>query len=334
MKYFLFLILTAISGVTVFAQDCGNPITLCSNVPETIDSTSFAGGFGGPCFTATQSIYYTFTTNDPSGNPSGFSPYEVGANIQIENCTETDSLIEVIAGFYEVAPGQSPCNPMTSLNPCDTSTTSFQIGSGTLLPNTTYYMVLGINPLTAGFSCNVEVTLSGSPIEIDACCDDSILAGSSSDLVVFGAVDVPNQPEYFWSPEQFVDDFEIENPIATPAETTTFSVQAQIGDCQVTDEVTITVSTVEIIIPNDAITPDGNNLNDTWFIRNINLFENPIITVYDRWGQEVFNSIGYDKEWDGTNEGRRLATGTYYYVIEVNSATNPEQLTGHVAILN
>jgi gliding motility-associated-like protein len=41
--------------------------------------------------------------------------------------------------------------------------------------------------------------------------------------------------------------------------------------------------------------------------------------VFDRWGQQVFKSLGYRTPWDGTNNGKYLPTGAYYYVIELNT---------------
>ena len=44
------------------------------------------------------------------------------------------------------------------------------------------------------------------------------------------------------------------------------------------------------------------------------------MTIYDRWGQKVFNSVNYDpaNRWDGTSGGQKVPAGTYYYVIELN----------------
>ena len=41
------------------------------------------------------------------------------------------------------------------------------------------------------------------------------------------------------------------------------------------------------------------------------------VTVFDRWGREVYGSEGYKNDWGATNyNGHLLMDGTYYYVIE------------------
>jgi gliding motility-associated-like protein len=63
-------------------------------------------------------------------------------------------------------------------------------------------------------------------------------------------------------------------------------------------------------------------------------FESSLVTVYDRWGQQIFKSTGYAKPWDGTNKGKSLPMGAYYYVIELNSLeVNIPPVTGVISIV-
>ena len=59
------------------------------------------------------------------------------------------------------------------------------------------------------------------------------------------------------------------------------------------------------------------------------------LMVFDRWGQSVFKSVGYEQPWDGNYKGKYLPTGAYYYVIELNSleVTIPP-LVGVVSIVH
>ncbi|WP_299991705.1 gliding motility-associated C-terminal domain-containing protein [uncultured Pontibacter sp.] len=77
----------------------------------------------------------------------------------------------------------------------------------------------------------------------------------------------------------------------------------------------------ELDIPN-GFTPNGDGINDTWVIRNLpETFPNCRVTIYNRWGSPVFESKGYGREWDGTNNGKRLPDGTYYAIIEFGDDT-------------
>jgi len=56
--------------------------------------------------------------------------------------------------------------------------------------------------------------------------------------------------------------------------------------------------------------------------------------VFNRWGGLVFESSGLNypgNEWDGTNNGKELAVGTYYYIIDLNTGDEPQ--TGTITII-
>ena len=46
---------------------------------------------------------------------------------------------------------------------------------------------------------------------------------------------------------------------------------------------------------------------------------NSILFIYDRWGQEVFQTTGYSKTkaWDGSIKNKESAEGVYYYVLDL-----------------
>ena len=78
------------------------------------------------------------------------------------------------------------------------------------------------------------------------------------------------------------------------------------------------------IVIYNTYTPNGDGANDTWKITGINGYSNCEINVYNRWGQKIFSSIGYDnnQEWDGTSEGINVPTATYYYMIDLKANTD------------
>jgi gliding motility-associated-like protein len=85
-----------------------------------------------------------------------------------------------------------------------------------------------------------------------------------------------------------------------------------------------------IVIPN-AFTPNGDGINDTWDIKNLDSYLNCTIRVYNRYGENVYSSIGYGIQWDGKYRGADLPTGTYYYIINLKS--DLKVLSGFVAII-
>ena len=85
--------------------------------------------------------------------------------------------------------------------------------------------------------------------------------------------------------------------------------------------------------PYEAITPNNDGFNDTWTPLDIRSYQDALIQVFNRWGGLVFESNGgVDfQAWDGTNNGKELPVGTYYYIIDLNTGDVPQ--TGPVTII-
>ena len=73
-----------------------------------------------------------------------------------------------------------------------------------------------------------------------------------------------------------------------------------------------------VTIPN-AFSPNGDNTNDVWVIRDSDLYPEIKVKVINQWGQTVFTSNGYEKPWDGTFNGNNVSGGTYYYEVNLHS---------------
>jgi gliding motility-associated-like protein len=99
--------------------------------------------------------------------------------------------------------------------------------------------------------------------------------------------------------------------------------------------VTILIENCAIIVET-AFTPDGDNVNDKWILLDIDKnFPNNIVTIYNRWGDLIFQSGkgAYESNsWDGTYKGKKLPVDSYYYIIEYNDLdTKPSK--GNVSII-
>jgi len=76
------------------------------------------------------------------------------------------------------------------------------------------------------------------------------------------------------------------------------------------DTVAITVISDEMIIPN-IFTPNGDGKNDVFKVKGLEAYPGSQLTIFNRWGNEVYHSDNYLNNWDGSN----LAEGTYYYLL-------------------
>ena len=173
---------------------------------------------------------------------------------------------------------------------------------------------------------SVYVNINQPPVA-DAGMDQTFIPGS---IVQLDGEGFGNNVTYSWNPPVGLSDPTTEDPVATPSETTTYElVVTDDAGCVDTSYVTITI-VPGIIFPN-GITPNGDGLNDTWNIQYIEQYEDPVVEIYNRWGQLLFRSVGYISQWDGTYNDEPLPVGTYYYVIELGGGLEP--LTGPITIM-
>jgi len=66
-----------------------------------------------------------------------------------------------------------------------------------------------------------------------------------------------------------------------------------------------------VFIPN-IFSPNGDGENDMFFIRGERI-ERTEMQVYNRWGNQVFESKDLTTGWDGKNKGMDCAAGVYFY---------------------
>ncbi len=71
-------------------------------------------------------------------------------------------------------------------------------------------------------------------------------------------------------------------------------------------------------IPN-IFSPNSDLKNDTWKISGLEHYPNSVILIVDRYGKPVLNKIvNGNFEWDGSFNGKKLPTGTYWYHLKVS----------------
>jgi gliding motility-associated-like protein len=92
------------------------------------------------------------------------------------------------------------------------------------------------------------------------------------------------------------------------------------SDCQNSDAARLTANTSnplgnKIFVPN-AFSPNGDGLNDTWHIYG-NSISKLVVTVWNQYGQKIFESRSQQNDWDGTYKGKVQPIGVYVYHLEV-----------------
>ncbi len=75
------------------------------------------------------------------------------------------------------------------------------------------------------------------------------------------------------------------------------------------------------VTPNDTLTPNGDGVNDSWHIENIQKYPYATVKVFNRNGVEVFKSSNYKNDWGGESAkggSGLLPANSYYYIINLN----------------
>jgi len=181
--------------------------------------------------------------------------------------------------------------------------------------------------------CPENLTAQFGPIAVEdlvvnAGPDQTLASGEST--VLFGAT---NGLTWIWTPASSLADPTALQTIAIPESTTTYFLTASSANCTLADEVVITIGG-QFIIPG-SFTPNGDGVNDSWIISGIDNYPNASVRIFTRWGQEIVNLVGYSsqKNWDGTNDGKTVTDGTYFYTIDLRDDEETEPMKGFVMVI-
>lgn len=285
--------------------------------------------------------------------PESGSSFPVGISEIVFEATDVNGNTSTCSYEVEVLPQTTRPETGPDNNICD-ETTVFLNGNTPEFGLGLWYQIEGegdiLNPESPTTQVNglaVGTNVFVWSIDPDNGCDiltdttaviveEGVVAEAGSDQTMFLGGDAPlfgsvNPPDgtISWDPSSSLSCSDCLNPIATPQETTQYflTYTSPLG-CSRTDSVTVKVF---IELPN-TITPDGDGVNDTWNIPEIADFPDVAVKIFNRWGIEVFSSVGYNEPWDGTRDGEDLPTGSYYYVIDYNEE-GKENLNGTVNII-
>lgn len=140
---------------------------------------------------------------------------------------------------------------------------------------------------------------------------------------------------FSWSPAGLVSDPSIATPEIRPTVTTTYYLTVTSPDgCSATDSVTIYVEDFTIVTVPTAFTPNGDGVNDTYFILSYAVAEFYEFSIYNRWGQQVFSTNDINGAWDGTYEGKDQDMGAYVYIVRARDLEGKDvQLQGSFMLI-
>ncbi len=159
--------------------------------------------------------------------------------------------------------------------------------------------------------------------------DAKIIKGNAVSLK--GRVSGENIAQIFWTPAGGLDDPTKLNPIASPVVSTTYTlnVLSSTGCLSSSDEVFIKVYD-KLMVPN-SFSPNGDGINDYWNVVALDTYAKPRVKIFNRYGQLMFESEGYERPWDGKRGNEDVPSGVYYYMIYLESGLKP--LSGSLTLI-
>ncbi len=262
-------------------------VTVVMTTPETICDNIFIGEIKEFCLDTTElpGIYTDYQISFDSNNP--------------ENVSFDPNFVSLCVRYEGLAEGQDSFN----IALCDhfgfCDTTSFCI---TVDP---YFDPPGLRD-------DSTTTIKETPIVIDPLANDTVfggildyfildppISGSALINIVDGSITYVPDPPFCARWDQF--SYVVCNP----------------NGCD-TAVVNVFIECVELTIFN-AVSPNNDDVNDYFYIAKIENFPNNRLWVYNRWGNQVFDSgnEGYKNNWPGTwGDDIDLPDGTYYYILE------------------
>ena len=280
------------------------------------------------CIDISKSTWYKFYTNNDGGD----------ANLLINqiNCTGDSNLsyqskIQAVIFSYSINNNNSI---FETLEDCKEDNDLINFNLINLLPNQIYYLLINgfseIDSIALNATCSFEIQVSGSAVKpaFSAGDDLYVLPNSSFQLNAFGF----GTPQ--WFPNTFMDSINSFIPNLSLNATTEFLLTVtDANSCVYKDIVKVYVE--KPLIFYNTITPNNDGINDNWIIENMDNYPYCRVNIYNRWGQEIFQSIGYSEyqRWDGTRKGTPLPAGTYFYIVNSGSSINNQTFKGSITLL-
>jgi len=317
--------------------------TIC-NTPQQlamINNTSSASLYGAPAPIVSYNWVYTDGHTDATATPPDHAfpeegVYKVSLNIEDElGCTSsTDEWIWVLQPYIRAIVDSSFCltTPMAILVSTHTDNVPEEYNySYAWTPSTDLSSDTARRPIFNGigdYTYSITATLdhegcTGSHVmTLHSKLPTPILNLTEDTRIKYGEsiqLNSSNTLYYVWQPNDgSLSNNNINNPIATPSVTTTYTVTGMdYYGCKVTRTVTVIVdSTADEFIPT-AFTPNGDGLNDVFRLIGSKFHTMVEFRVYNRWGQQVFYTDTREKGWDGTFNGQPAPMGVYHYTVIV-----------------
>ncbi|NVO02011.1 MAG: gliding motility-associated C-terminal domain-containing protein [Bacteroidetes bacterium] len=211
---------------------------------------------------------------------------------------------------------------------------SYEWDNGSLTPS------INVSPTSSAtysvtasnFGCtntaSITVNIS-NPFFLNAGPDVSIEIGETTQLSATGG------NSYFWSPATGLSCTNCSDPLAAPTTTTTYYLTSlNSTGCENKDTLNIFVDAeCGLVYVPSAFSPNGNSKNDILYVRGKCISE-MTFSVFDRWGEKVFESTDKSIGWDGYYKGSLMNSQVFVYYLTAKLFTGEiKKMQGNITLI-
>jgi gliding motility-associated-like protein len=179
---------------------------------------------------------------------------------------------------------------------------------------------------TCTSTASITITIIDQPIaQFSVSPPDSILIGSTL-YFQNGSI---NATAYIWQINNLEFSSDV-NPsfLTNDEEYLVFTLIALNQTCTDTFEVQVPLIESSFVFASNCFTPDADEFNPTWkpIISDNYDQSNYQLTIYNRWGEVIWESFDYHEAWDGTYGagGEDVQDGVYTWVLRLKKKKNDE----------
>lgn len=284
------------------------------NATSTISGATFAwsNGTAGAATTVTSPNTYTVTATNPVNGCTASDDVLINANgVPLISIVSGDNPCPDVAKGYintNVSGGVEPYTYLWSNGATSPSLKGLHGG--------TYHVTV-----TDANGCSLSQTIQiieGDSLSITNLTSVQIPLGETIQLnpIVNGA----NAPlSYSWNPAVYLSCSNCSNPIVNTVNSISYGLLVvDTNGCKAESQVSIIiVPDYQIYVPS-AFTPNNDGTNDVFEIfGNKKLWKELSMTIFNRWGEKVFESSDSKFAWDGTFHGVLQNPQIYVYQLRI-----------------
>jgi len=329
---------TTIANIPQFSNEFNTYIFTCKTKEVNFKNTSIGGLTYHWDFGVNISLTDTSNLFEPTYTYPDTGTYKVKLIVNPKS-TCSDSItryVKVYPSFltdFTISGNPCPNSPLTLISQINNSNP----------PTTFYNWFSNGNLISNDVNATISYSNSGTnTIKLVAGnnkgCRDSIkkefiietfipFAGNDTTIVVGEQIqfNASGGNQYLWTPSTYLNITNIADPVGLYPFIDTIQYTVNItssNGCIGSDDIVVRVVKQGSYFMPSGFTPNNDGNNDRIRPILIGYTKLNYFSVYNRWGELIFNSKNINDSWDGTYKDQKCEMGTYFYSISVTDRNN------------